>query len=186
MDDNKIVELFLNRDESAIKQATQKYGAKLRRIAYKIVGDIQTAEECENDTYFQVWKLIPPHEPREYLFAFMGRITRNIAINIFKERNTQKRSALICELSQEMEQCIPSSSNTDNYIDSVALTNYINKFLDSIDEEKRNIFIRRYWFMDTVESISMKYGVSKSKVKSTLFRIRKQLREFLEKEGYNL
>ena len=116
----------------------------------------------------------------------MGRITRNIAINVFKERNTQKRSALICELSQEMEQCIPSSSNADNYIDSVALTNSINKFLDSIDEEKRNIFIRRYWFMDTVESISVKYGVSKSKVKSTLFRIRKQLREFLEKEGYNL
>lgn len=186
MDDNKIVDLYLMRDESAIKQTAEKYGNTLRRIAYNVVGDIQTAEECENDTYLQVWKLIPPHEPRNYLLAFCARITRHIALDFCKEKHRQKRSALICELSQEMEQCIPSSFNTEDHLNSAALSSLIDKFIDSLDQEKRIIFVRRYWLMDSVSSISRDFGISQSKVKSILFRSRNQLREYLEKEGYNL
>ena len=106
MDDNRIVELYFLRDETAILQTSEKYGNRLRSLAYGIVNDRQTAEECENDTYMEAWNLIPPHEPRSYLYAFLARITRHISLNFCRDRSRLKRSAFICELSAEMEQCI--------------------------------------------------------------------------------
>lgn len=105
LDDNRIVELYLLRDETAIKQTTEKYGSRLRSLACGIVNDQQTAEECENDTYMEAWNTIPPHEPRSYLYAFLARITRHISLNCCRDRNRLKRSAFICELSAELEQC---------------------------------------------------------------------------------
>ncbi len=186
MDGSKIVDLYLSPDEAAIKQTTEKYGKQLRSIAYNIVEDSQTAEECENDTYLAAWNSIPPHEPRNYLFAFLARITRHIALDFCRERSRLKRSAFICELSAEMEQCIPAPNDMECSIDSIALCDAINKFLSTLNDEKRNIFVRRYWFMDSIASISRLYGISQSKVKSILFRSRNQLREFLDKEGYEL
>ena len=186
MDDNKIVDLYLSRDESAIKLTSEMYGKRIWRVANNIVGDKQTADECENDTYLEAWRSIPPHEPRDYLFAFLARIARHIALDMVRKRDRLKRSAFICELSEEMEQCIPSSMDTDNYIDSVELSNMINDFLATIDEDKRNIFVRRYWFMDSIESISKLYGLSQGNVKSMLLRIRAKLKRHLEKEGYKL
>ena len=106
MDDSRIVELYLLRDETAIKQTTEKYGSRLRSLAYGIVNDSQTAEECENDTYMEAWNTIPPHEPRSYLYAFLARITRHISLNYCRDRSRLKRSAFICELSVEIEQCM--------------------------------------------------------------------------------
>ena len=186
MDDNKIVELYLSRDETAIKQTAEKYGKRLKSIAYNIVEDVQTSEECENDTYLEAWNSIPPHEPRTYLFAFLARITRHIALDFCKERKRLKRSAFICELSAEMEQCIPAKHDTEDHLDAIVLSDAINKFLATLSEEKRNIFVRRYWFMDSIGSISQFYGISQSKVKSTLFRTRNQLKEYLDKEGYKI
>jgi RNA polymerase sigma-70 factor (ECF subfamily) len=186
LDDSKIVDLYLSRNEAAIKQTTQKYGKQIRSIAYNIVEDLQTTEECENDTYLAAWNSIPPHEPRSYLFAFLARITRHIALDICKERSRLKRSAFICELSAEMEQCIPAPNDMECNIDSIALCDAINQFLSTLSDEKRNVFVRRYWFMDSIASISRRYGLSQSKVKSILFRSRNQLREFLNKEGYEL
>jgi RNA polymerase sigma-70 factor (ECF subfamily) len=186
LEDEEIVDLFLSRDEEAIKQITIKYGKQLRCIAYNIVEDLQSAEECENDTYLKAWNLIPPHEPKDYLFAFLARITRHTALDFCKERSRLKRKAFICELSEEMEQCLPSSYNTEEHIDSIALCESINKFLATLSDDKRNIFVRRYWFMDSIVSISKLYGISQSKVKSILFRSRKNLKEFLKKEGYTL
>lgn len=186
MDDNKIVDLYLSRDEAAIKQTTEKYGNRLRSVAYNIVENLQTAEECENDTYLKAWNSIPPHEPRNYLYAFLACITRHTALDFCKERSRLKRGAFLCELSAEMEQCIPASYDTECCIDSIVLCDAINKFLATLSDEKRNIFVRRYWFMDSIISISRLYGLSQSKVKSILFRSRNQLREFLDKEGYEL
>lgn len=186
MEDKRIVELYLRRDESAISQTAEKYGSRLRSLAYGIVEDIQTAEECENDTYMEVWKLIPPHEPKNYFFAFLARITRHIALDFCKQRSRLKRSTLICELSAEMEQCVPAPDDTECRIDAIVLCDAINAFLATLSEEKRNIFMRRYWFMDSIASISQAYGLSQSKVKSVLFRSRNQLREYLSKEGYEL
>lgn len=186
MDDNRIVELYLLRDETAIKQSTEKYGSRLRSLACGIVNDQQTAEECENDTYMEAWNTIPPHEPRSYLYAFLARITRHISLNCCRDRNRLKRSAFICELSAELEQCIPAPDDVECRIDDIALSDVINRFLSKLDKEKRNIFIRRYWYLDSIAAISERFALSESKVKTMLFRCRNQLREHLEKEGYIL
>ena len=186
MDDNRIVELYLLRDETAIKQTSEKYGSRLRSLAYRIVDDRQTAEECENDTYMEAWNIIPPHEPGSYLYAFLARITRHISLNCCRARSRLKRSAFICELSAEMEQCIPAPNDVECRIDDMALSEALNGFLCTLAEEKRNIFIRRYWYLDSIADISKRFTLSESKVKTTLFRCRNQLREHLEKEGYTL
>lgn len=111
MDDRGIVALYLRRDETAIRQTAEKYGSRLRTLAYRIVNDLQTAEECENDTYMEAWNTIPPHEPSDYFYAFLARITRHISLNRCRDRDRLKRSAFICELSAEMEQCIPAPDN---------------------------------------------------------------------------
>lgn len=186
MDDNRIVELYLLRDETAIRETTEKYGSRLRSLAYGIVKDRQTAEECENDTYMEAWNTIPPHEPKNYLFAFLARIIRNISLNCCRNRNRLKRSAFISELSEEMEQCIPAPDDVECRIDDITLRDAINGFLSILDDEKRNIFVRRYWYLDSVELISKRFALSESKVKTTLYRCRNRLREYLEKEGYIL
>ncbi|MBE6609912.1 MAG: RNA polymerase sigma factor [Ruminococcaceae bacterium] len=186
MEDNKIIDLFLSRDESAITQVSEKYGSRLRSLAYNILGDLTAAEECENDTYMEAWSSIPPHEPRSYLFPFLARITRHTALDICKERNRLKRNALISELSEELEQCIPSPEDTESRIDSILLSEAINAFLSTLSEDKRNVFIRRYWFMDSVNDIAKRYGMSQSKIKSILFRSRNQLREYLEQKGIEI
>lgn len=186
LDDNRIVDLFLNRDEKAISLTSEKYGKRLRNIAYGIIKDLHFAQECENDTYMEAWESIPPHEPKEYLFAFLARITRHIALDFCKSQKRLKRNAFISELSVEMEQCIPAPDDTERVIDAMILCEAINTFLGTLSDEKRNIFVRRYWYMDSIASISRFYGLSQSKVKSILFRCRNQLREYLEKEGYEL
>lgn len=186
LEDNIIVELYLKRDEAAINETRNKYGARLRSLSCNIVKDVHTTEECENDTYMQAWSCIPPHEPRDYLYAFLARIIRHISLNRCRESNRLKRNAFICELSNELEECIPSSNNIDKLIDDLAFAEFMNNFLQEIDVEKRNIFLRRYWYFDSIDNISKLFGISKSKVKTTLFRIRNNLREHLEKEGYTV
>lgn len=186
MDDDKIVELYLHRDETAIKQTSEKFGNRLRALAYGIINDRQAAEECENDTYMEAWISIPPHEPRTYLYAFLARITRHVSLNCCRERSRLKRSAFICELSTELEQCIPAPDDVECRIDNMALRDAINGFLSTLEEEKRNIFIRRYWYLDSISAISKRFVLSESKVKTTLFRCRSKLREYLYKEGYTI
>ena len=186
MNDDRIIELYLMRDEEAIKLTAEKYGSRLRSLAYGIVNNRQTAEECENDTYLKAWNAIPPHEPRGYLYAFLARITRHVSLNCCRARDQLKRSAFICELSAEMEQCIPSPDDSECLMDDAALRNAINGFLGKLSEEKRNIFVRRYWYLDSVADISKRFDLSESKVKTTLFRCRRELRDYLEKEGYTL
>ncbi len=184
MDDSKIVELYLSRDESAISHTAQKYGLKLRQIADSILNNKASAEECENDTYLEAWKLIPPNEPRSYLFAFLGKITRHLAIDECRKHASQKRQALFCELTQEMEECIPGQGNVEGDIEANALSQAINTFLDHCSEEQRNVFVRRYWFFDTIPEICNRYDFTQGKVKTMLFRMREALRYYLEKEGY--
>lgn len=186
MDDSKIIELYLCRNETAIKHTSEKFGNRLRSLSYGIVNDRQTAEECENDTYMQAWNSIPPHEPINYLYAFLARITRHISLNRCRERSRLKRSAFICELSTEIEQCIPTPNDTKCIIDDIALSEAINGFLSTLNEEKRNIFMRRYWYLDSITDISKRFALSESKVKTTLFRCRNQFKKYLEKEEYTL
>lgn len=186
MEDSQIVDLFLKRDETAISKTADKFGNRLRSLALGIVADAQTAEECENDTYLKAWESIPPHEPRDYLYAFLARITRHIAINCCRDRGRLKRSAVLCELSEEMEQCIPSPDDVECRIDGIVLSEAINRFLSGLNEEKRNIFLRRYWYLDSISDISKRYGVSERNVTTVLFRCREKLRKQLIEEGYTL
>ena len=186
MDDSRIVELYLQRDEKALKLTSEKYGKCLIALSYGITKDTQTAQECENDTYMQAWNSIPPHEPRSYLYAFLARITRHISLNCCRDRERLKRSAFICELGAELEQCIPAPDDVPCRIDEIVLREAINGFLKELSEEKRNIFVRRYWYLDSIAEISKRFALSESKVKTTLFRLRDQLRKYLEKEGYAL
>ncbi len=186
LDDLRIVDLFFERDEAAIHHTSEKYGKRLRALSQNIVCDFQTAEECENDTYMEAWNAIPPHSPKTYLYAFLAKITRHISLNRCRDRSRLKRKAYICELSTEMEQCIPAPDDCACRIDDMIFADMINHFLASLTSEKRNIFLRRYWYLDSIADISKRFGYSESKIKTTLFRIRNQLREYLEKEGYTL
>ena len=186
MDDSRIVDLYLQRDEDAIKHTAEKYGARLRSLAYSIIKDVRAAEECENDTYLEAWNSIPPHEPRGYLYAFLARITRHITLNSCRANSRLKRKAYICELGDELDHCIPSQDDVECRIDNAALGKAINGFLGSLDVEKRNIFIRRYWYLDSISEISKRFSMSESKVKTTLFRCRNRLKEYLKKEGYDV
>ena len=184
MDDSQIVELYLSRDESAITQTSQKYGTKLRRIARNVLSDAETSEECENDAYLQTWNLIPPNEPRTYLFFFFLKIVRHLAIDRLRHESRQKRSALYCELTDEMQECIPGSADVSQEFDAKELSETINRFLDSCTEEQRNIFVRRYYFFDSISEICAKYSLPQSKVKTTLFRMRGRLKKHLTDGGF--
>lgn len=186
MNDNEIVELYLSRNEEAINQTAQKYGSKLRNIANSILNDRETAKECVNDAYLETWELIPPHEPRNYLFAFVGRIVRHIALNVCKKNSRQKRYALYCELTQEMQECIPAKDDIEAEVEVKYLSSLIDEFLETCTEEQQNVFVRRYWYFDSVSQIAKTYGFSQSKVKTMLFRMRSELKNHLEKGGYDI
>lgn len=184
MEDISIVDLYLKRREEAIARTSEKYGSRLRTVSMGIVQDWQSAEECENDTYLQAWNRIPPSKPYEYLFAFLARIVRHISVDLCRKRDALKRDALLVELTQEMEQCIPSGDDPQSQLDKKLLGEQISRYLSALPPEKRNIFMRRYWYMDSVADIAGKLRISQSKVKVTLYRCRQDLRRFLEKEGY--
>ena len=186
MDDNQIVELYLRRDETAVSQTMEKYGSRLRALAYGMVKDWGTAEECENDTYVEAWNSIPPHDPSGYLYAYLARIVRHLALDALRARKRLKRSAVITELSAEMEECIPAPDDTVGKFEAKALGETIGRYLRTLSEDKRVVFMRRYWYFDSVESIALRCGFSQSKVKTILLRCRKGLKDYLEKEGYTI
>lgn len=182
MEDEAIVKRYLARDSQAITATAEKYGKSLRSIARGITGDVQAAEECENETYFSAWNAIPPHEPWDYLFAFLARITRQTAISYCRKES--KRQEQLVTLSDELALCIPAPA--DGKYEARALAEEISRFLLTQSKEKRVLFVRRYFYLDTICEISQRFGFSESKVKTTLHRTRRLLREYLIKEGYDL
>lgn len=186
MEDTEIVELFLARDEKAVTVTAAKYGKSLRKIARNICSSEPDAEECENDTYLSAWNSIPPHEPRDYFFAYLAKIVRAKALNVIKARETKKRKALFAELSDELEECVAGTENVESVIDSKELSKAVSDFLRTLSKEKRIVFLRRYWFFDSVSDISLRLGFSEGKVKTILHRTRNELRAYLGKEGWKI
>ncbi|MBO4563003.1 MAG: RNA polymerase sigma factor [Clostridia bacterium] len=186
MDDSKIVDLFLRRDETALKLTEAKYGKRLFGLASSILGDKETASECVNDTLLKAWDSIPPNEPRKFLPAYLLRITRQLAFDRIREDSAKKRSATVTELTREIEECIPSGFDMTEELEAKELKQSINRFLDKLSRDKRDVFIRRYWFCDPVADIAARMGFRESKVKTMLFRTRNELRSYLEKEGYRV
>ena len=183
MDDEYIVELYLKRDETALASTSEKYGKRLTSLAKHITEDEYTADECVNDTYMEAWNTIPPNEPRTYFYPYLARITRHISLNRCEKEHAKKRTGNFVDLGDELESCIAAPDNTENVVDDIVLKASLNRFIASLDEEKRNIFIRRYWFFDEITELSERFGYSESKLKSMLMRLRNKLREHLEKDG---
>ncbi len=181
MNDEHLVALFFGREETAIAKTKSAYGKKLFRIAHGILRNDQDAEECENDTYLSAWSSIPPVNPAKYFCAYLGKITRNNAINTYNKLHTKKRFAHIVNLTEELEQCIPNPTE-QSVEDKLALTEIMNGFLAELNESERDLFICRYWYGKTIEELALQFFFSTSKVKSMLFRTRNKLRERLEEE----
>ena len=187
MEDAEIVDLFFQRSEQAIPETAAKYQGLIFQISRNILENPQDAEECVNDTYLGLWNAIPPHEPRSYLFAFLARITRHLSLDRCRSRDREKRGGgRVDALTEELIQCLPGGERPEEALDLQALGERISAFLQAQPEEKRNLFLRRYWYCDAISDIARRYGLSESKVKSSLARSRKALGEALRREGYDV
>lgn len=182
MDDEMIIDLYWERSESAIAETSNKYGRYCRAIAFNILANNADAEECENDTYMAAWNTMPSARPNK-LLAFLGRVTRNIALDRYDYNKAKKRNGEFDILLSELEDFISAQNNVETEYDAGQVSKLISDFLRSTDAEKRVIFLRRYWFSDSIKDISKQFGMSESKIKSILFRMRKKLKKYLEKEG---
>ena len=186
MKDAEIVDLYWQRGEKAIQETTRKYGAYLSKIAYNILSDLEDSHECVNDTYLAAWNSMPVHRP-SVLSAYLGKITRQISIDVFRKRNSLKRYASEYALSlSELEDNFADNDMLEQACDAKMLDAAVNAFVRALPENARRVFIGRYYFFDPVKKVAAYCGISEANVKSILFRTRRKLKEYLEKEGFEL
>lgn len=181
MDDKQIIALFFDRDEEAIRQTDSVYGSRLLRISDNILRCREDAQECVSDTYLRTWNAIPPTRPKS-LFSYLARICRNLSLTKLNWANAAKRKAEVVSLTQEMEQCIPDSRREVN-LEAKELGRLLNAFLKTLSPENQMVFVRRYWFADSLAEIADRYGITESALIARLHRLRKKLAAYLEKEG---
>ncbi len=186
MGQNELAELFENRDERAIAAAKSEYGAYLMTVAVNILTDSRDAEECVSDALLAAWNSIPPERP-ENLRAYLGRVTRNLALNRLKSRLRQKRGGGQAEEAlEELYDVAGTLGDPERAVDDLELTRALELFLAGLKPEKRRVFMARYWYMYPIRDIARAEGCGESRIKSRLSRLREELRQFLEKEGYAL
>ena len=184
MNDQDIIKLYWTRSEQAIAVPAEKYGKYCYSIAFQILNDHEDAMECVNDTYLRAWNSMPPNRP-DSLSAYLGKITRNLARNRYKLERTKKRGGSQTALAlEELEMCIAGGGDPADSMEMQALGGLINSFLFDQTERNRNIFLRRYWMLSPIKDIADFYGISESKVKSILFRMRKKLAKLLKDEEF--
>lgn len=181
MEDANIIELFWARDEQAIQQTDAVYGHRLFVLADRILQNWEDSEESVSDTYFKAWKTIPPQKPN-YFFAYLAKICRHFALGKLDWKNAAKRNAEVVAMTEEMALCIPDSSH-QRAMEAKEIGRVLNAFLETLNPESRMIFLRRYWYVDTIAEIAARYGITESKVKTQLHRTRAKLSTYLEKEG---
>ena len=181
MDDGKIIDMFFARNEDAIRHTDAAYGRRLYHLADRIVENGQDAEESVSDTYMKAWENIPPTKPT-FFYAYLAKICRFLAMGKLDWNNAAKRKAEVVELSDEMENCIPDLSR-EMQMQSQELGALLNEFLGTLSPENRQIFMRRYWYAESIAEIAQRFHLGESNVKTKLMRTRNALRSFLEKEG---
>ena len=185
MEDKQIVELYWARSESAISETANKYGRYCHYIAYQILTNDEDAEEVVNDTYLKAWNTIPPQRP-DPLKSYVGTISRQLALNVYKEQHTQKRGGQVPLVLDELSDCIPNPENHENIGESIALSEALSRFLRALPQKTRNIFIRRYFYMSPVAEIARDFSMKESNVTVLLLRTRAKLKDFLHKEGFEV
>lgn len=181
MEDNAIIALYWAREETAITETGRKYGPYCHAIAYHILKSQEDADECVNDTWLRAWNAMPPEKPN-ILSAFLGRITRNLSLDRYRQQHAAKRAGELEAIDLELNDC-SGGAQPDDHIDAIATGEAISRFLHTCDQTTRVIFLRRYWYTDSIAEIAGRYHISESKVKSSLYRSRKKLRTYLEQEG---
>ncbi len=183
MNDTLILELFRKRDEQAIAKLAKKYGKLCIYIARNILSQHEDAEECVNSAYFETWNHIPPDNP-DNLQAYVCRIVRNISINRLEYNNAEKRNPQVTVSIDELSECIPDKSDPQEKLSAEEIGKLLSCFLREQDEKYRKVFVRRYWYGDSISAIAEFYGMKEKTVATYLFRTRKKLKIFLQKEGY--
>ena len=186
MEDDRIVELYWARDEAALNETSLKYGSFIYAIAQNVLSSAQDSEECVNDTYLNAWNSIPPARPSS-LKAFLAKIVRNLALDRWRTSNAKKRGEGNIALAfEEMEDLSDGSSQEDSIIEGMILKEVLEKFVDGLDTRERRIFLKRYWYFMSINEIAADLAEGESKVKMTLLRLRRRLKEKLEEEGVSL
>jgi len=185
MNDSEIIRLYFERNESAITETQKNYGRYLKRIAFNILGNNSDCEECLNDTYFCIWNKIPPAIPENFT-AFAAKIVREKAIDIYRKKSSLKRTGNFAASLDELSDCIPGNFNTDAQVDSKELGNKISEFLKEQASENCDIFMKRYFYCYSLKEIADFHQISITSLKSKLHRMRKGLKKYLEKEGFDV
>ena len=184
MEDEAIVSLYWQRNESAIRETERKYDRYLTKIAMNILADREDRRERVNDTYLAAWNSMPPHRPG-VLSTYLGKITRRISIDRFRYRNREKRRQSEYEISlSELGDCVSGGNTTEEAVNGKLLADAIGIWLRLQPEENRNLFLCRYYFLDSLQEVAKHCGITESKCKTVLHRMRKSLKEYLEKEGF--
>ena len=183
MEDRAIVDLYWQRSDRAISETEAKYGRYCRTVAFNLLNSIEDSEECVNDTWLRAWNLMPDKRPA-LLSAFLGGITRNLAISMYRRRTSKKRGGGETALAlEELSGCIPSDADPQREYESREFARALGRFVSGLPETERRVFIARYWYLTSVADISARARFSQSKTKSILFRTRGKLRKYLREEG---
>jgi len=181
MEDSKIIDLYWDRNENAIAQTAQKYGNYCHTIAYNVLSVQEDAEECVNDTYVQAWNTIPPQRPTMFK-AWLGKVVRNLALNLWDKNHAQKRYQGMDAVLDELEECIPATQTVESEIEDKELGKVISDWLRTLEEDDRNLFVRRYWGGESVNDLAEEWGITANKLAQKMFRLRNSLKSALEKE----
>ncbi len=181
MEDPAIIQLYWERDERAVAETDLKYHPYCYTIAYNILTNHEDSEECVNDTWFRAWGAMPPNRPR-ILSAFLGKIARNLSLDRYRKKAAEKRGGELNLIDMELDDCA-GGREIDERLNVEETARIISSFLKQSDLTSRVLFLRRYWYADTIEDIAKRYSLSESAVKSNLYRTRLRLKERLEQEG---
>lgn len=185
MEDKQIVDLYWERSEAAITETEKKYGRYCRYIAYQILNDEEDAKEVVNDTYLKVWNTVPPQRP-DPLKSYVGMISRQLALNAYEGKHTQKRGGQAPLVLDELTECIPDRAGGADLGESIALSDALSRFLRALPQPTRDIFVRRYFYMSPTTELAKDFHMKESGVTMRLLRARRKLKQFLKKEGFDL
>lgn len=186
MKDTEIIDLYWARQEQAITESEKAYGRYCHSIAFRILHDKEDSDECVNDTWLRAWNAMPPKRPAR-LELFLGTITRNLSLDKWKHNNAVKRGSGEMDVAlEELVECIPTQSTTEDVVVAAELEKSVNQFLHTLPEKDCNVFLRRYWYVEEYAEIAERYGLNLNTVKTSLFRTRAKLKAFLEEEGIAL
>jgi RNA polymerase sigma-70 factor (ECF subfamily) len=186
LEDSEIFDLYWQRSEAAINETAKKYSRYCHSISFNILHNHEDAEECVNDTYSRAWNAIPPNRPNCFA-VFLGKITRNLSLDKYKKHTAGKRGLGQTELAlSELDECIPSASSVEQETNEKELVQLLNQFLENLPQQKRIIFVQRYWYLMPMKTIAEEAAANEGQVRTALFRIRGSLKAFLKKEGITI